>query len=113
MTVALGIVKTVLGAASFAVPWGFQEAGLLAATIITILVGFFSYETMRILVISKQTVVNDYGRSLDYAGIVALVLGERWELVIKAATTISCLGACTGYLIFMSTLGSEVRIICD
>lgn len=108
LQVALGIFKSVVGAASFAIPWGFQEAGIAAATAITMIIGFLSYETMRILVASKQTVVKDYGRSLDYAGIVALVLGERWEIVIKAATTISCLGACTGYLIFMSTLGAEL-----
>lgn len=109
--VALGIFKSVVGAASFAIPWGFQEAGIVAATIITVIIGFLSYETMRILVASKQTVVKDYGRSLDYAGIVALVLGDSWEIVIKAATTISCLGACTGYLIFMSTLGAEVSAL--
>jgi len=100
--------NAILGVSIFAMPWGFQQSGLLGGSIITIIVAFLSFETIRILLLAQKTLYQRTGEVKSYPEIATSALGPSWSSVVQMATVVSCLGGCVGYLIFLGEITSQL-----
>ena len=99
-------LNALFGIAIFAIPWGFEESGALGGTAVTALIAFLSHETARLLLQSQRLFFENNREIKGYPEMTASTLGESWYYVVQLATIISCLGGCTGYLIFLAqTIG--------
>ncbi|TFJ85801.1 hypothetical protein NSK_002621 [Nannochloropsis salina CCMP1776] len=153
----INLLTALNGPASFAIPWAFQEAGLVAGVLGVLAVAFFSYTTLLLLIRAKrflsggppalearermgregkrrdagvEAVAGEKGGNglseaasavvtvlssvqdqagagpvdlqLTYAEVAALALGPPASLLVKAATCVSCLGACAAYITFVA-----------
>ena len=110
-TMFLNIVNALLGVSIFAMPWGFLMSGLLGGFFILFFVGYLSYDTAKILLDAQRTLYYRSGKVFGYPEIAACALGESFGTVIKIATCISCLGGCTGYLIFLGEVCGQLFAI--
>lgn len=99
-------VNALLGASIFAMPWGFQQSGLLGGSIIVIVVASLSYETLRSLLYIQKILYDRTGEIKSYPEISLVALGPFWANATTAATIISCLGGCVGYMIFFGEIMS-------
>jgi len=102
------ILNTLLGVSLFAVPWGYERSGFIGGTAIIVCVCMACYETIRILLVSQGALFDRTGTTMTYPEMVAHTMPEPMPKVVKAATLISCIGGCIGYLIFC---GDVCRII--
>lgn len=100
--------NAILGVSIFAMPWGFQQSGLMGGTIITIIVAFLSFETIRILLLVQTTLYQRTGDVKSYPDIAMSALGPLWSSIVQLATVVSCLGGCVGYLIFLGEITSQL-----
>mmetsp|Transcript_4289 Transcript_4289/g.5903 ORF Transcript_4289/g.5903 Transcript_4289/m.5903 type:complete len:618 (-) Transcript_4289:136-1989(-) len=99
-------VSALLGVSIFAVPWGFQQSGVLGGVILSTFLALLSFETARILLLAQKRCYLKTGEAKGYAAIAEMTLGSGWSVSVEAATIISCLGGCIGNLIFFGeTLG--------
>ena len=108
LSVAANTVNALLGVSIFAVPWGFEQAGLLGGAAIIFLVAPLSYETARVLLVAQRMIYQATGQVKSYPEIAGDVLGKNWAVVVKSATVISCLGGCVGYLIFLGEVCGQL-----
>lgn len=108
LSVSANTVNALLGVSIFAVPWGFEQAGLLGGMLVIFLVAPLSYETARVLLVAQRMIYQATGQVKSYPEICGDVLGKNWALVVKAATVISCLGGCVGYLIFLGEVCGQL-----
>ena len=110
------------GSGTFALPWGFVHGGLLGGILGVFAVAGITYVTISMLVAAKRCqlrrlsmmhsdpssaarAAQELQQSLSYASITAHAFGNpRAGLLVKAATTLSSLGACAGYLTFVCGL---------
>jgi amino acid permease len=100
VSIVANTINALLGVSLFSMPWGFQQAGLLGAIVILLIVGYLSYDTARMLLVAQKVYHHRTGEVQGYPEIAALSMGPKWTKVVQIATIISCLGGCTGYLIF-------------
>lgn len=106
VTVMANTLNALLGVALFAMPWGFQQSGVIGGALVLIGVAFLSYETARILLVAQKIYFRQTGEIKGYPEIAGAALGPMWHYVVQVTTVISCLGGCTGYIIFFGqTLG--------
>ena len=102
------------GSGTFALPWGFVHGGLLGGTLGVFAVAILTYLTISMLVVAKRCqqrrlsmlhadatkaakTAEALQQSLSYASITTLAFGTPHAgLLVKAATTLSSLGACAG-----------------
>jgi hypothetical protein len=100
VSIIANTINALLGVSLFSMPWGFQQAGVMGGMVILIIVGYLSYDTARMLLVAQKVYHHRTGEVQGYPEIAALSMGPRWASLVQAATIISCLGGCTGYLIF-------------
>lgn len=100
VSIVANTINALLGVSLFSMPWGFQQAGILGGMIILVIVGYLSYDTARMLLVAQKVYHHRTGEVQGYPEIAALSIGPRWASLVQIATIISCLGGCTGYLIF-------------
>ena len=99
-------VNALLGASIFAMPWGFKQSGLLGGSVIVLIVASLSFETLRSLLYIQRILYQRTGEIKSYPEISLVALGPFWASATTAATIISCLGGCVGYLIFFGEIMS-------
>eukprot|EP01036_Dinobryon_divergens_P031566 gene31566-40991_t len=106
LSITSNCINALLGVSIFAMPWGFQQSGLLGGIIISLVVALLSFETVRMLLAAQRYCFIKTGQAKNYPEIAEITLGRWFSLAVKLATIISCLGSCTGYIIFFGeTLG--------
>lgn len=111
VSVVANTINALIGVSLFAMPWGFQQAGVLGGLVILTIVGSLSYDTTRMLLVSQKHYFQVSGEVLSYPEIAASALGEVWYRVVQIATIISCVGGSTGYLIFFGeTVGQALSM---
>jgi amino acid permease len=111
VSVISNTISALLGVSLFAMPWGFQQSGILGGLFILFVVSFLSYDTARMLLISQKALYLRTGHVKNYPQIAATTLGPAFSWIVKIATITSCLGGCTGYLIFFGeTVGQALSI---
>jgi multisubunit Na+/H+ antiporter MnhG subunit len=111
VSVAANTMNALLGVSLFAMPWGFQQSGVLGGLTVLIIVAILSYDTARMLLVSQKVLYMRSGEVKSYPQIAGSILGPRWSNVVKVATITSCLGGCTGYLIFFGeTVGQALQL---
>jgi amino acid permease len=111
LAIIVNCLNALFGVALFVMPWGFQESGILGGLIIVSTVSVLSYETARILLLSQKSYYIEQGQIKSYPEIASAALGAKYHYIVQVATVISCLGGCTGYLIFLGqTLGQVFSI---
>lgn len=111
VAVVANTINSILGVSLFAMPWGFQQSGMLGGIIVLSIVAWLSFETARMLLVSQNTCYRRFGDVLSYPDIAGITLGATWSKVVRIATILSCLGGCTGYLIFFGeTVGQALSL---
>ena len=111
LTIVANTLNALLGVALFAMPWGFQQSGIIGGTLVLFSVALLSFETARILLVSQKIYFQHTGEVKGYPEIASAALGPVWHYVIQFTTVISCLGGCTGYIIFFGqTLGQAFSL---
>jgi amino acid permease len=100
--------NALLGVSIFTMPWGFSQAGFIGGILILIVVGCVSYETARIMLLSQRELYKKSGAIKSYPEIAAEILGEKWSIIVKFATIISCIGGNVGYIIFLGQITAQV-----
>jgi amino acid permease len=111
LSVITNTVNALLGVSLFAMPWGFQQSGILGGLFVLFVVAILSYDTARMLLVSQKALYIRTGEVKSYPQIAASVLGPIWSPIVKCATVTSCLGGCTGYLIFFGeTVGQALSL---
>lgn len=111
VSVAANTINALLGVSLFAMPWGFQQAGIAGGLIVLLLVANLSFDTARMLLISQKALYLRTGQVLSYPEIASSSLGSMWGEIVRTATIVSCLGGCTGYLIFFGeTVGQALSM---
>ena len=108
MSIIANTVNALLGVSIFAMPWGFEQAGLLGGAATILLVAPLSYETARVLLVAQRMIYHSTGVVKNYPEIASDILGKNWAVVVKSATVISCLGGCVGYLIFLGEVCGQL-----
>ncbi len=100
--------NALLGVSIFTIPWGFSQAGFIGGILILVVVGCVSYETARIMLLSQRELYKKNGIIKSYPEIAAEILGEKWSIIVKLATIISCIGGNVGYMIFLGQITAQV-----
>ena len=104
-------LNALFGVGMFSMPWGFTQSGLLGGVVIFTIVAYLSYETARILLACQKKLFLVTDKVYGYPELAADALGPSWHYIVQTATVISCLGGCTGYMIFFGqTLGQVFTV---
>lgn len=111
VSIIANTINALLGVSLFSMPWGFQQAGIVGGMLVLALVGYLSFDTARMLLVAQKVFYHRTGEVQGYPEIAASALGPIWSHVVRIATIISCLGGCTGYLIFFGeTVGQALSV---
>ncbi|ELR24157.1 Transmembrane amino acid transporter protein [Acanthamoeba castellanii str. Neff] len=94
------IIKAVVGAGSFALPWAFLQAGLFGGMIGILVLAILSCYTIRMLIQCKRELVGKSDRYVTYVDIAREVYGRVVAWTLYAAIVITSIGACSAYLVF-------------
>ncbi len=78
VTIVANTLNALLGVALFAMPWGFQQSGVLGGALVLIGVAFLSYETARILLVAQKVYFQQTGEIKGYPEIASAALGPMW-----------------------------------
>lgn len=114
LSVTSNTINALLGVSLFAMPWGFQQSGVMGGLVVLFVVAALSYDTARMLLVSQKVLYFRSGEVMNYPQIAASSLGSSWGKIVKIATITSCLGGCTGYLIFFGeTVGQALSLQSD
>ena len=109
ISVIANTTNALLGVSIFATPWGFQQSGIIGGSIITVFIAYLAFETVKILLLAQRLLFLKYKEVKSYPEITTLSLGGGyWGTLVQAATVISCLGGCVGYLIFLGEITSQL-----
>jgi hypothetical protein len=102
------------GSGTFALPWGFKHAGMLGGTLGIVGVALATYLTVSMLVRAKRLQqrrlagvggADELQHTLSYAAVAAHALGSPCtSVVVQAATALSAVGGCAGFLTFAAGL---------
>lgn len=106
--IASNTTNALLGVSVFSVPYLFAKSGVLGGSILIIVVSRLAFETVRILLIAQRALYQRTGVVKTYPEIVADLLGKHWSPVVKLATIVSCLGACTSFVVFFVQLCGQL-----
>lgn len=111
VSVIANTINALLGVSLFAMPWGFQQAGILGGVLILGVVAVLSFDTARMLLVCQKYYYLRTGEVKSYPEIAGAALGNEWQSIVQLATIISCLGGCTGYMIFFGeTVGQALSM---
>lgn len=101
-------MNALLGVSIFAMPWGFAQSGVIGGCLLVVLIGILSFETARVLLVAQKHIFYTTGEVRNYPEIATYVIGPSMSALVRIATIISCLGGCTGYLIFLGETVGQV-----
>ncbi len=111
VSVVANTINALLGVSLFAMPWGFQQSGIVGGTIILCVVAILSFDTARMLLVCQKYFYIRTGEAKSYPEIAASALGNSWFGIVQSTTIVSCLGGCTGYMIFFGeTVGQALSL---
>jgi hypothetical protein len=111
ISIVANTINALLGVSLFAMPWGYEQSGIIGGTIVLVVVGFLSLDTARMLLYAQKYFYHRNGEVSGYPELAAATLGPIWFYIVRCATIISCLGGCTGYLIFFGeTVGQALSM---
>lgn len=102
------IIKAVVGAGSFALPWAFLQAGLFGGMIGILVLAILSCYTIRMLIQCKRELVGKSDRYVTYVDIAREVYGRVVAWTLYAAIVITSIGACSAYLVFCGNMLESV-----
>lgn len=109
--VVFGTVNALVGVSMFAMPWTFQQAGVVAGFFSLILIAFVSYDTGKNLLNIQTGLYETTGEIMGFKRMADYILGKGWGMAVELSTLISCVGGCIGYLIFFGeTVGQGLGI---
>lgn len=108
LAVMANTLNALFGASLFAMPWGFSKSGVLGGLVVLTLVAYVSFETARLLLISQRLHFERTDEVIGYPELARLALGPQWFYIVQGATIISCLGGCTGYMIFFGQTMAQI-----
>lgn len=98
--VVFGTVNALVGVSMFAMPWTFQQAGIMAGILSLIVIAFVSYDTGRSLLNIQAGLYETTGEIMGFKRMADYILGRGWGMAVELSTLVSCVGGCIGYLIF-------------
>jgi hypothetical protein len=102
------ILAILLEAGIFSVPHAFYRSGVIGGTVIIIFASVLSYFTISILLTAQHDLYLQTGMVYDYPQITSKYLQNiYWVNSVKIATTISCLGGCASFVIFIGQISSQ------
>ena len=112
------VVKAVMGAGVFSLPWAVAQGGLLFVPLFILAAALLALYTLRILVDAKRALValapGQAGLEVSaavssYTGLVEASLGRVWGRAAEVMNLACCFGICSAYLVVVaSTLASVV-----
>jgi len=105
---SFSLIKAVVGAASFSLPWAFLQAGMFGGLVGIFILGVFSWYTILQLVECKNSVDSLKGRYVTYPDLAKEVLGKFAGVMLYLAIVITSVGACSAYLSLCSSLLNTV-----
>eukprot|EP00602_Paraphysomonas_sp_CaronLab_P009621 CAMPEP_0185022382 /NCGR_PEP_ID=MMETSP1103-20130426/5104_1 /TAXON_ID=36769 /ORGANISM="Paraphysomonas bandaiensis, Strain Caron Lab Isolate" /LENGTH=308 /DNA_ID=CAMNT_0027554429 /DNA_START=187 /DNA_END=1113 /DNA_ORIENTATION=- len=101
-------MSILLAAAIFSIPWSFFEAGIFGGLVIVSFSSFLSCRTIMALLEAQKSLYLQSGQVYDYPDIAAKYLGGRgWATSVITATSVSCIGGCAGFVIFIGQICSQ------
>lgn len=107
------VVKAVMGAGVFSLPWAVAQGGLLFVPLFILAAAALALYTLAILVDAKRALLasgSQAGREAglaSYTGIIEAALGPSWGRAAEVMNLACCFGICSAYLVFVaSTLAS-------
>jgi hypothetical protein len=107
-TILSNTTNALLGVSVFSVPLLFLKSGVLGGIILVVLVSCFAFETVRVLLVAQRALYQRTGVVKTYPQIVADLLGDHWSPIVKLATIVSCMGACTSLVVSFAQLCCSV-----
>eukprot|EP00164_Ancoracysta_twista_P015297 GFYU01025237.1.p1 GENE.GFYU01025237.1~~GFYU01025237.1.p1 ORF type:complete len:417 (+),score=97.55 GFYU01025237.1:89-1252(+) len=102
------MTKCVIGAGSFALPKAMQEAGVVGGVVGMTLLAAVTVYTIKILIMSKNSMGPVLGQTLSYGQLTSAVIGPNVGKLVQVAIVCSCLGSCSAYCDFISTMMDEM-----
>jgi len=105
---SFSIVKAVVGAGSFALPYGFLMAGLWGGIGGILALGILSCITILMLIDCKNKLPGLHGKYVTYVDIARETFGTPLAVVLYIAIIVTSLGACSAYLVFCGSLLEDV-----
>jgi amino acid permease len=108
VSIIANTINALLGVSLFAMPWGFQQSGVVSGVVILIIVAVLSYDTSRMLLVCQKYFYMRTGEVKGYPEIAASALGPHWHTIVQTTTIVSCLGGCTGYIIFFGDTVGQI-----
>jgi len=101
------IVKAVMGAGVFSLPWAVAQGGLLFVPAFILCAGALAIYTLSLLVDAKTRLLElrpDSGEQLSsYTGIVEGALGPAAGRLAEVLNLACCFGICSAYLVFVAS----------
>lgn len=109
----LGIVanttNALLGVSIFSMPWAYHESGIFGGVLVQALTALLSFETARMLLTTQRSLYQNTGEVFGFPDIAAHILGsDFYSVLIQWSTAVSCIGGCTGYLIFLGEVVEQL-----
>eukprot|EP00929_Paragymnodinium_shiwhaense_P067949 TRINITY_DN34153_c0_g2_i2.p1 TRINITY_DN34153_c0_g2~~TRINITY_DN34153_c0_g2_i2.p1 ORF type:complete len:602 (-),score=85.37 TRINITY_DN34153_c0_g2_i2:146-1951(-) len=95
------VMNTMMGSTLMTLPWGFNRAGLIAATVLTILFGVVSFYTCGLIM--EWGAIRPTETYAEFADLCELYLGQRAKQVANLTSIFIIVGAAACYHVLMST----------
>jgi len=104
----VNVVKAVMGAGGFALPWAFAQGGTLLTSCLLIVACIGSLYTLEVMIRAKNLSfeLNPALKPKDmstYAEIAVETLGKAWGRLAEVLILSCCLGVCSAYLVFIAS----------
>jgi hypothetical protein len=101
-------MSVLLAAAIFSIPWAFFEAGIAGGFVIITFASGISCSTILSLLKAQRDLYFECGEVFDYPDLASRYLGSSyWGSTVRTATTISCVGGCAGFFVFIGQICSQ------
>jgi proton-coupled amino acid transporter len=99
--IGLLILKAYLGSGILGLPYGFVQSGLVAGTIIMILVAIMTIHTMSMLVKAKQELVARQIPVVTFGNIMGHLYGKWGQILVDILLVFTQAGFCCVYVVFL------------
>jgi len=98
------MLKGIMGAGGFAMPWAFAHLGLLGGfAVIGICTVFGTWTTGELAMLKGHVESHCFSRAASYVDVARAALGTWGAVLVFALTLLCSLGATSAYLVFIST----------
>ena len=102
------VMKAIMGAGCFALPWAFANGGLALTTGSMFFMALVCLKTLGYMFKARDAALDlDGGKKLsdyeNYVDISELTLGGKGSLAVRIIMCLTCFGVCSAYLVFLSS----------